>query len=59
MSEIEKGVSPYHTPLEGNNFILLDAEDLKSLFMDDKNTKHFWDVCFRYSLTQEAKIELA
>ena len=59
LQEMEKGLSPYFAPLEGNNQIFLDAEDLHCLFMDDKKTRHVWDICFKNVMMQDARIEMA
>ena len=56
---MEKGISPYFAPLEGSNRIFLDPEDLHCLFMDDKKTRHVWDICFKNVMMQDARIEMA
>lgn len=59
LQAMEQGISPYFVPLDGNNQIFFDAEDLRCLFMDDKKMRHVWDICFKNVLMQDARIEMA
>jgi len=48
MSDPDQQISPFREEIQGQEVFYLDTWDIKSLFLTEKRTKIFWELCFSY-----------
>jgi len=59
MSDPDQKVSPFREEIQGQEAFFLDTWDIKSLFLTEKRTKVFWELCFSYLTNTESLHDLS